>query len=980
MSKQLFEKHTFLTKKIFTLRFLLPYRFMAYFATALTGFSALCAQVIWQKHLAILTGSEARSLSLVIAVFLSGLAGGYYIFGRLTEKTKLNRFFLIKFYGYAELLTGLYIGLFPLYFEFLKNLSFHSPDWLIIDILISYLALLLPTVLMGAGIPMLTATLPENSKEVNRVHAKVYGWNAFGACFGALVSGFYLIPTIGLNLSLHLIGLLNVLASLVFIGNSLKGSIKKQEEPPAIPSPLPNSFFMLFVFLTGALLISFEVIFVRILNLSIGAGVYNFPIILSIFVGGLALGSLSIKKQKISIGFFVRQLFIIILFLQMLFYTAPYWSIWTNHIRISLTSIPSNYFIYYLLIFLFLLLFLFPTVFFMGRLLPLTYMFLKKTKDNYGKVCGKLYFFNTLGTVFGAVVIGYLAFYFFNLDILFKINIYILFFLTLAMILYRKNKLDFIILSALGVVLLFLPTQWDRSGHEAGYFRTNKYNPKDHFKSLFYLPKSTSEINEVTFFKDGPNTTVSLIHYFNKPEAEKNLLKLKQLLSASFEKYSSYSIFVNGKSDGNSIGDFSTMFFMLPYLYSAQKDHLEVAFIGLGTGLSAGAYTLLEDVKSIEVLEISPFVIRAIESTPPELNFHVMKNKKVKIIETDAFKYWTKNKKKFDIIVSEPSNPWVVGVENLFTLEFYQLVQKSLNKGGIFGQWLQTYSIDFKTLKIVIKTINQVFPQAQLYQVGNRDILIVASSKELESLSKKKFNHPFIKKFYKAMGVKKVEDLYLSQIFNSDKFHQLAQLSQTRINGLIYPQLIYRTDKSRFLGTGADPYNLVNSFHADTKKKTQKIKAFESNVLEKDWQKRCLPSSGFDFLCNLMSAYIKNWRFLKDSKSSYLEKFSAYLFLRKRGLISYNKKIMDDFFKDSLEQKNKNLGILSLYIYEKAKNKDYAEAYREALAFKNNKLINEQNYSDLKSDLDNVSKAHKKWDNSLKNDSDPADLLDLLLH
>ena len=189
---------------------------MAYMATILTGFTALCAQVIWQKHLAVLVGSEARSLSLVIAIFLLGLACGYYIFGLLTEKKASDRFLLLKYYGYVELLTGLYIGFFPFYFEFLKAFSFHSVNLLVIDILISLMALLLPTFLMGASIPMLTATLPESPKEVNTVHAKVYGWNSFGACFGALISGFYLIPSFGLNLSLSLIGVLNILAALVF--------------------------------------------------------------------------------------------------------------------------------------------------------------------------------------------------------------------------------------------------------------------------------------------------------------------------------------------------------------------------------------------------------------------------------------------------------------------------------------------------------------------------------------------------------------------------------------------------------------------------------------------------------------------------------------------------------------------------------------------------------------------------------------------
>ena len=949
------------SKKVLPLLPAASYRTIAYFATAVTGFSALSSQVIWQKHLAILTGSEARSLSLVIAVFLLGLAGGYYVFGLLTEKKDQPRFQLLKYYGYVEMATGLYIGLFPLYFELLKSLSFHSPDLLIINILIACLALLLPTFLMGASIPLLTATLPEGSKEVNAVHAKVYGWNTLGACFGALTAGLYLIPSLGLNLSLNILGIINVLAGIVFVGNNLKGSVQKQEEPPAIPSSLPNSFLMLFVFFTGALVISFEVIFVRVLNLSIGAGAYNFPFILSIFVGGLALGSLSIKKQKNSLNFFIRQLFIVLALLQVLFWTAPYWSIWLNHIRILLVPIPFNYAIYYSLIFLFLSLFIFPAVFFMGRLLPLTYMFLKKTKSNYGKICGFLYFFNTLGTVFGAIVIGYLAFYLFNLDILFKTSIYILFLLTLTVILYRKNIIDFIILVILGLTLLSLPTQWNRSGHEVAYFRIRNYNPNFHFKGLFSLPKNRDESSHVAFFKDGPNTTVSLISYLSK-QTDEVVHDLKKLFSISAAKsFLSYSIIVNGKSDGNSIGDFSTIFFMLPYLYSPQKQDLETAFIGLGTGLSAGAYIPLEDVKNIDVLEISPFVIKAIDSVPSKFNFHMMKNKKVNVIEIDAFKYFTRSNKKFDIIVSEPSNPWVLGVENLFTVEFYELISQSLNEGGIFSQWIHTYDMDSGTLEIVIKTINHVFPHASLYKVGYQDILIVASQKKLKTLSKEKFNHPFIKKFYKAMGIKEVEDLYLSQILSTDQFYQTAQLSPMKINSLFYPQLIYRTNKALFLGTQSDPFNLINKFHPSRKTKTKKMQVFNHRKME-DWSKKCLKEKGFNFVCADMHSYQASWKILNDKEKSYTERFIHYIFLRKRGLIPYDRKIMNDFFIESIKNKNVNLDHLSDYVFEKMRLRDYEGANTDAVAFKNNKLINEQHYNNFKADLEKARQNHAFFD------------------
>ena len=932
------------------------YQSFAFFATFLTGFCALCSQVIWQKYLAILTGSEARSLSLVVAIFLLGLASGYYVFGLFTESKNRPRCLLLKYYGYVELLTGAYIGLFPLYFYTLKNISFNTPPFLIIDIIISLLALFLPTFLMGASIPMLTATLPESAKQVNQIHAKVYGWNSLGACLGALISGFYLIPKFGLPLSLTLIAGFNIIASLFFIGNKLEGDIVKKEKPQNLSSPFPNSLLFAFVLITGSLTISFEILFIRILNLSIGAGAYNFPIILSIFIGALAYGSLSLSKKKPSVSFFIYHLFLILIFLQVIFVTAPYWSSWLNHIRVTLTTLPVTYSIWLVYVFLFLTLFLLPPIFLMGRLLPLSYMFLQKTEKNYGKVCGFLYFSNTLGTVFGAVVMGYLAFYFFDLDTIFKINLYIFFLLTMALVFIQKSKLNFFILSVVALGLLFQPNKWDRSGHEVGLFRTQTFIPSFHFKSFFSFPKQPKN-RETTFFKDGPNSTVTLLKYKfkTKPEIQDQLIDLFSLDSNS--PLFSYSIIVNGKSDGNTLGDFSTMFAILPYLYSSKKEELATAFIGLGTGISAGAYVPLEDVKSIDVLEISPFVIKAVQSIDPKINFNVMKDKKVKIIENDAFKYFTKSKKKYDVIVSEPSNPWVMGVENLYSIDFYQLIKENLYKDGILAQWIQTYSLDNATLEIISKTLFQVFPYVTLYHVGDNDVFFIASLSPLKNLSQDKFDQAFVKKFYSALGVYQVEDLYLTQLLNEEEFRQTALLSLENIHSLDFPKITYRANKTFFLMSIANVFGIsYKSHHLNTQTQTNKMKAFERLKTE-DWSKRCLNLIGFNFLCKMTSHFINTYNQLQKTEN-HLQKFKLYLELRKKGLIPYNRQAVSEFIEQNIQ--NKKTDHLLFVINELLYNGEYQLTQKTLSALKKEKLINEKQENNLQQTIEFAISSHNR--------------------
>lgn len=952
------------------------YRLVAYGATFLTGFCALSAQVIWSRYMMILTGSEARSINLVIAVFLLGLAGGYYVFGLLSAKN-FSRRSLLKYYGYVELLTGLYMGGFPLYFGFLKNLSFRSPPLFIVDLQISFLALLLPTFLMGASIPLLTSVLPKNSKEIPTVHAKIYGWNSLGASLGALLSGFYLIPVFGLRQSLLAVAAINFLSAFFFIGNRLRGPIHKEQEPVSIPSPFPTFFWMVFVFFTGALIISFEVMFIRVLNFSQGAGIYNFPLILSVFIGSLSLGSLSIKRKDISLSSFIKHLFFICFCLQCLFITVPSWLA----IIEFLSSINSNYFIYYFLIFLVLTLFLFPVLFYMGKLLPLSYMFLKKTKSDYGKVCGQLYFSNTLGTVFGAVVISHLAFYFLDLDDLFKINIYICFFLLFVVLFYTKNKKFFIPFFLLGVFLTVSPMKWKITKTYKDS-RVRPYHPERHFKSLFEPLKQKKPRRrsynaqfkgQTLFFKDGPNTRVNLVGFspqdqFVTPKTFRTTLQ--KLFFYDFGKIESYSLFVNGISDSNSLGDFSTNFLLtIPYLTVSKKQNIKVAVIGLGTGVSSGAYGMLQGVRSVDVLEISPFVIKAIPFAPSPLNFQTMTNKKLHIIETDAFRYFTRKKKKFDIIVSEPSRLWSVGVENLFTKEFYRLIAQSLNKGGIFAQWLQGWDIDLLSMEIVLKTISRIFPHASLYQIGHKSFLILAGAQKLNSFSKNKFNQPFLKKFYKTMGFYRVEDLYLSQTLNSYKISLVTELSQVRENSLYHPLLSERTDKARFLNLHVNASDFSDELLPV--QETQKMKAFDNNkhLSVGEWKRRCLPNKGFHFLCSLMRENKSQWNIFKDTGKPASERFRSYVFLRRQGFIPQNQNFMNKALKTLVkEKKGEDLWILlSDFLSEKIKAKDYKGAKELALIFKEKGFIRESKYSHFKKNLELVRKSHQQMESKSPN-------------
>ena len=920
---------------------------LLYLCTIISGFSSLVYQVVWQRYLAILVGSEARSLSLVVAIFLFGLASGYYAFGRITGKD-WKRKKLLKAYGYAELFIASYAILFPTIFPLLKSWSFTGPSTFFFDIFITMLAIFLPTFLMGASIPMLTMVVPNKAEEVNHCHAKVYGWNTFGAFLGTIGAGFLFIPKIGLPFTLYLAGLLNVSIAFVFLTNSLKGPTHKSQDIPQANTLTPNWFYLLFVLIVGATTICLEMNMVRLLNLSISSGVYNFPIILSIFILALALGSLSIKASNITAKSLITRLSISIILLMFLSYTVPYWSIWINHIRISLTSIESNYFIFLACIYIFAFVFLFFPVFFLGQLLPLAYGLIKKTKKNYGALCGKIYFCNTVGNMLGATVLGYLALYIFNLDEIFKINLILLALLLLALSVFEEFFRSTILASALLLICIFFPA-WDRSGHHVGYSQITVLNKQVHFQGLFEFPNIHK--GKVSYFDDGPNTTVTLISYERKLNQEGS--RLVHLGFPSIE----YSIIVNGKFDSNSHNDFTTLFLLptLPYLYlspikvtgkdtvtAKRKKSLLTAVIGMGTGISAGVLGKLDRIGEVVVLEISPKVIEAVKKID-EFNFGASSNPKIKIVEKDAFKYFTRNKRKFDLIVSEPSNPWVIGVENLFTLDFYKMAKKSLSENGILSQWMSLRSMNNNSFQLVVESLDKAFPYIQLHLVGKKDVVILASLKPFKKdiLNKNFRSNAFLSTFLNEMGLKAVHDVHFTKLLSEPNFKLIGRSSLSKSHSLEFPQLSYHAFKDFFLGTIVSLDSILpRVIHRQFSIDSDIIAAFEK-YKDMDWKEiKEYCSTLLSFFCNKVSVGIEHWKNMQDSDAKASDRIDSYAYLRNRSYIRSDSRFLRKLIRNkvlsSLEElrQDERRKLISKYIMELIVESQFAEARLQVLEFK----------------------------------------------
>lgn len=866
------------------------YRALIYFCTFLSGAVGLIFQIAWQRYLSFLVGSEARSISLVVAVFLLGLAAGYRFWGNITER-QWSRMKILKAVGFIELGIAAYGLIFPQYFALIKLLTYSGPDWLVFDLLMTGLLLIPPTFLMGASIPLLTSAVPTEAAEVNYCHSRIYGINTLGAFVGAMVAGFYLVPVHGLRMSLVIGSVISAAVGLVYLLNRLEGTAHKAEDIPRIPNRFGPSGIYLFVFVTGAVSISLEVIFTRLVGLSIGSGYFVFPIVVGVVILGLAIGSLSLRRVGITaarVPFEITKLSVI---LALLYLTVPYWPYWLSHVRVSLVTMPSNYGVFLALVVLFVSAIILPVVIPMGRLLPMGYALIDKTRDDYGKLCGRVYCMNTLGTVAGAVGIGYLLFLWLDMPAIFRVNIALLLVLAALLRVRSGRRISAAVSAAAAIGAISLLPGWDRTLHCTGLFRHDTVQ-QYHFKGLFYMPRH-DEL-EVLYLRDDPTMTVSAYN-------------VTPFIQALGRKVESRSIAVNAKSDGNTIGDYSNMVLagVIPYLYSSREHGLKTAVVGLGTGMTAGALAAGDDVDSVTVLEISPAVAEALHFFD-QSNFGLSKNPKARIIQTDAFRFFARTGGKFDVIASEPSNPWVVGVENLFTPEFYQLVTKSLNDDGVFFQWIQMYENNQEILTAIVRNLVDEFQYVSMFAISAQDIGILASHAPLDRPHvQRRMAEPGMRTALAPMGI---DDPALFSLMEMQQTRQLQEigLSTTRPRHSVeFPWIGHAAGLSRFLRevVELDENKLSEYLGRGLPFTVQRRADFARWMGEHAdpgrldaWCKPAPERHSAAYICAIVQPLINEYRLVKQptNAANCYEKLAAYGSLRDQGFIDQDLPMLEE--------------------------------------------------------------------------------------
>lgn len=691
-------------------------RILVMVAFFLSGLSGLVLETIWVHELTLFFGGSTLAITTVLTAYMGGLALGSYLGGRFSHA--INR--PIRVYGLLEVCVAIYAFCLPFAFDtvpmLLDWLPPGSPFWAkaTFRFVLCTGMLLFPTILMGATLPVLSCYIANQQSKIGEQIGRLYSLNTFGAVAGALASGFILLPYLGHKRSVWLVAgaLLALGLLLVWLGGpSLEPSTPK---PKHKPNDKNNLFLIACISITGATAMGLQVLWSRALSMVIGSSTYAFTIVLSTFLiglaGGAAIGAWLIRRDfdpRVSWGV---TLALTIGFLGLgTTYIDQLPELFIGLVRTSQileTASPSRLFIIEGIISAIPI--LLPTLC-MGAFFPLSLGMAKHDKQRVGQSIGWLYAANTFGSIIGTIIAGFVLIPVLGLET--GIRVCIVAYALCILILARQahpHRMRLQMLALGGVVLACMVPKWDIDAMTVGHFRMSTIRQRAQYSQLNY--GKAPEKPTILFHKDGLSATVTV----------------QQL------KNGEVILKINGKVDATSHGDDSTQIglALLPFLFHDQpKDAL---IIGWGSGMTAGA-ALRFPLRTLVAIELEPEVLRASRYFS-KWNFRPRNDKRLTTILEDGRTFLATTERTFDVIISEPSNPWISGVSNLFTVEFFRQSKRKLRKNGIFCQWIQVYNLSNKHVFSILRSIRTVYQHVALFETGlnGGDTLLLASNSPLQ--------------------------------------------------------------------------------------------------------------------------------------------------------------------------------------------------------------------------------------------------------
>jgi spermidine synthase len=704
----------------------------------LSGFSGLIYEMLWMRMIVKIVGGAPIAVSIILSIFMGGLGLGSYLAGRKIDRIK-NPLALVRMYGMLEIAIGAYAIVSPLLLLFVRPLQsilyntlyHHFIIYNLLTFIICSIILCFPIICMGATLPILCRFYITGLSHVGTHAGRLYGLNTIGAALGTLLCGFWLINHWGVYGTLFFAVFVNFVIGFACLAISFKvkvfpenlaqkakDSSKKNKPPnktgktgndqPADPMELKSALVIFAV--SGFCAMACEVIWTRLLGLIVGPTTYSFTIVLVTFISGLALGGMifgyfadKVKKSIWLLLFTQIAAALLVLIVSQvlggsqLFFAKLIYTFQDRFVVLNLLKAG--------ILFLFMIL---PTLCF-GASFPLVGKIYTRSVSKVGKSIGFAYMVNSIGSLAGAFSAGFLIIPLVGKEssIGLIVGLQLVCSIVIAGIMIKNMKTGFLQFGALaipalaGIILCFSYPQWNHSQLSSGkYHRFSKIKSSflhtGWLQSLFHGSKilSKSESGELVYYGDGIGgfTTIKK-HYDALGNTKFNLAN-------------------SGKTDASSYGDMNTQTLSAHFPMLFHEDPKTVMVVGLASGITAGE-VLHYPVDQLDILEVNNQVVAASNFFIP-WNNNVLSDPKTNLIIQDARAHLQLTRQKYDVIISEPSNPWMAGLASLFTADFFDLAEDRLNSGGIFVQWLQMYQMDWETFSLIGRTFSKSFPDSMI--------------------------------------------------------------------------------------------------------------------------------------------------------------------------------------------------------------------------------------------------------------------------
>jgi spermidine synthase len=704
------------------------------FLYSASGAAALVYEIAWTRLLTLLMGQTVAAASTALAAIMGGLALGSWIGGRAQARWTPDTTRTRALATYAAL--ELFVALTALALPLLLAAATPALAWAYGDghaamrfgVMRAALALLLvgiPATAMGATFPIAVAASARSASDAGLL----YAFNTAGAAIGSILTGFVLLPAAGIRMTTWIGVALNVLAAAGAQWLARTPAATPLDEPatrtvasarekprrskaPAARGTAPSlapapRLAAAAAAASGFCALIYEVIWTRIAALVIGPTTYAFATVVASFIVGLAIGSavaarwlpritrpaawlgatLAIAAVGASAaGWFAASQLPLVVAGQVAAPDAAFVSI------VSRQAIGTA-------------LLLLPMTLALGAAFPLALATASATAADVGSVSARVYGANTVGAIAGSLVGGFVLLPALGLQTSLRATAVLG--LIAAAAVWAADSVGSerrvrawtwrgAMIAAATIVLIVLPA-WSPQLLAGGAY---KYAP--------YLGVADLENDlrtwKLEYLEDGPTATVSV----------------RELAGQR-------SLVINGKVDASNMGDMLTqrLLGLLPVLMHAHAERVLV--LGLGSGVTAASVLAPGTTRALDVVEISPEVVKASDLFRRE-NGDVLRRPAVNLIVGDGRSHLALGAERYDVIVSEPSNPWMAGIAALFTREFFETARARLRPDGIVCQWAHTYDISAGDLKSIVRTFTAVFPESTMWLVGDGDLLLIGTN------------------------------------------------------------------------------------------------------------------------------------------------------------------------------------------------------------------------------------------------------------